>query len=204
MNIKDNNFLNNDVQCLELKITGFLENDLTINEAGKYDLKLKNGVNFSDLINIIISTKKQKNKKEEYYNIFLNDFSVKNDYLAKRFLQQNTLILEQNMLLIDNLTVKENLKIVSLMFLGYDLSDACLSSFLIKDIKDKKVCNLTINQKKMLILSYTVCSSLIIWFIDCKLLNGLSKDELSIFENAVKIRVKHGGIVLIVKYTKSI
>lgn len=199
MNIKDNNFLYNDAQCLELKITGFLENDLTINEAGKYYLKLKNGVNFSDLTNVIISTKKQKNKKEEYYDIFLNDFSVKNDYFAKRFLQQNTLILDQNMLLIDNLTVKENLKIVSLMFLGYDLSNACLSSFLIKDIKDKKVSNLTINQKKMLILSYTICYSLIIWFIDCKLLDRLSKDELSIFDNAVKIRVKHGGIVLIAK-----
>ena len=65
MNIKDNNFLYNNAQCLELKITGFLENDLTINEAGKYYLKLKNGVNFSDLANVIISTKKQKNKKEE-------------------------------------------------------------------------------------------------------------------------------------------
>ena len=194
MNTNKNNDTKSD---LELKFFGFFEKNLTINKANKYEVKLKKGLKFNDLA-LIMSSSIPLKYYDKKYDIVLNGFSIKKDSIVKKFLQQNTLFLDNNMLLMNNLSTHENLKIVSLMFSGFNLSDACLSSFLMKDLKDKKIKYLTAEQKDMTILSYTVCCPTIIWCIDGQLLKDLSKEKMNIFQNDVKIRIKHGGIVIVV------
>ena len=192
---KENNLL------LELKINNFFETNVVINEAKKYEVKLKNGLKFRDLACFFSAINRSKIYKKIYkeQDIVLNSFSIKKDRAVMRFLQQNSLILDKNMFLDGSLTVKENIKIVSFMFTGYDLSEACLSSFSIKTIANKAVGTLQKSLRQMVILSYLVCCPSIIWVIDNELLTGLSKNELEFFENAVKIRIKHGGVVMVVK-----
>jgi hypothetical protein len=132
---KENNLL------LELKINNFFETNVVINEAKKYEVKLKNGLKFRDLACFFSAINRSKIYKKIYkeQDIVLNSFSIKKDRAVMRFLQQNSLILDKNMFLDGSLTVKENIKIVTFMFTGYDLSEACLSSCAIKTIANKAV-----------------------------------------------------------------
>ena len=199
MSLNDcNDKQNNDIANadLEIKISGFFTQELVIIEAKKYYVKLKDGINFNDLVCAFTSTTTTNNNDDR--DIFLNSFSIKNDIAVKKYLQQNCLILDENMFLNDNLTFAENIKIVSFLFSGYNLTEACLSSFGIKELGNKKVKDLTPEQKKIAILSYTICCPSIIWIIDNILIKNLNNKLLDFFENAVKIRVKHGGVVLIV------
>ena len=54
-------------------------------------------------------------------------------------------------------------------------------------------------KKQLAILSYVVCCPALIWVIDNELLENLDEKQQFLFENAVKIRIKQGGVVLIVK-----
>ena len=179
---------------LEIKITGFFEEDLVINTAKKYEAKLKNGLSFNDFAYVFSSLRKLK--KDDVKDIFVNGFSIKDDVMVAKYLQQNCLILNKNMFLDNNLTVYDNIKIISLMYCGYNLADACLSSFMIKDLANMKAGLLTNEDRNMVILSYTVCCPAIIWIIDSSLIQEISKNKLEIVENAIKIRLKHGGSIL--------
>ena len=182
------------VSELEIKIIGFFDKDLIITEAKKYELTMKNGLNFDDIASVFSFTKKLH--KDDNKDIVVNGFSVKNDKMVTKYLQQNCLILSKNAFLDTNLSVYDNIKIVSVMYSGYNLADAFLSSFNIKELADKKVSELTNEERKIVILSYTVCCPAIIWLIDDVLFKNLSNDKLEIIENAIKIRLKHGGAVL--------
>lgn len=182
------------VSELEIKIIGFFDKDLIITEAKKYELKMKKGLNFDDIASIFSAIKKLSQNDDK--DIILNGFSIKNDKIVAKYLQQNCLILGKNTFLDANLSVYDNIKIVSVMYSGYNLADACLSSFNIKELADKKVSELTNEERKIVILSYTVCCPAIIWLIDNALLENLSKDKFEIVENAILIRLKHGGVVL--------
>ena len=182
------------VSDLEIKIIGFFDKDLIITEAKKYELKMKKGLNFDDIASIFSAIKKLSQNDDK--DIILNGFSIKNDKIVAKYLQQNCLILGKNAFLDANLSVYDNIKIVSIMYAGYNLADACLSSFNIKELADKKVYELTNEEQKIVILSYTVCCPAIIWLIDNALLEKLSKDKFKIVENAISIRLKHGGVVL--------
>lgn len=198
---KNHDFRQENNLSLELEVNNFFETNLVINEAKKHEVKLKNGLKFCDLACFFSAINRSKiyNRIYEEQDIILNGFSIKKDRAIMRYLQQNSLILDKNMFLDESLTVKENIKIVSLMFAGYDLSEACLSAFSIKTIANRAVGTLQKSLRQMVILSYLVCCPSIIWIIDNELLTGLSKNELEFFENAVKIRVKHGGVVIVVK-----
>lgn len=191
------NDINNDCN-LKIEIKGFFKNDISITDAKVYEVELKDNLNFNYLSNIITSLNKLK--KNDDKDILINDFSMKNTYIARKYLQQNCLILTKNSLFFDeNLSVEDNIKVVSYMFTGFDLSQATASSFNIKDVIKTKVKDLSSENKKLLLLSYCVACPEIIWFVDYKLLEDLSKEGLELFQNAVKIRVKHGGVVFIVK-----
>ena len=186
-----------EISDLEIKFLNCFNEDVVINKSGRYELKLNNDLNFDEFSFFISSCKRISVKNET--DICLNDFSIKNDKMVKKYLQQNCLILSNKSFINDNLSVNENIRIVSLLFTGYDLSNACVSSFGMQNIANNKVKILTDAQKNMMILSYTVCCPSIIWIINKSLLSCLFENELGFFENAVKIRVKHGGIVLLIE-----
>ena len=186
---ENNNFL------INIELIGFCDEDIKIDKAGTYHLLLKNKNAFNTLLNGCIGEKIQ-NKD---YDIKINNVSAKDHIMIRKYIQQNCLILTRNNLFGDkNMSVKDNIKTVSQLYSGFDLSNACISSFVLDDIKNEIINNLSITQQNLMFLSYVVCCPAIIWIIEDRLSNGLSEKEKSIFENAVKIRKKHGGVILIV------
>ena len=180
---------------LELKINGFFETDITINTAGKFETKLADKTTFNSLASVISANVNLQNTNQD---IILNGYSIKNDRTVKKYLQQNCLIIDENVCLLQRLSTKDNLKLVSILFSGFDLSHACLSAFSLKNIENVEIHNLTQNQKQMIILAYTICCPSIIWIIKNTLLKGLDNDELALFNNTMNIRIKHGGVAIIV------
>ena len=179
---------------INIELIGFSNNNININKADTYRLMLKNKIAFNALVDICIG-KKNSNKD---YDIKINDISAIEHTITRKYLQQNCLILTKNRLFCDkNISVKENIKIVSQLYSGFDLSNACISSFMLEDVKNELVNNLSEAKQNLLFLSYTVCCPAIIWILENDLLNELDETEKSIFENAAKIRKKHGGVILI-------
>ena len=207
---------------IDIKITGFFEEDIVLKEAKLYKATLKKNISFEyfgAVITGIINEKKTKKKvqmvdyksiknnkinssQSQTQDVEINGISMKVDYDIKKYIQNNVLFLSKKTFLLNELSVKDNIKSASLNYSGYDLSDACLSSFMIKDIAYKKVEKLSLNEKCLVVLSLVVCCPALIWFINNDLLINLSKEQYSIFENALKIRLKHGGLCLVIKETK--
>lgn len=195
--IKTNNNTENDTQYTEntltMTISGFSAKPIIIKEAKSYTLKTKNNHDKRVFFNAITG-----NVLDFNGDILVDDFSTKNTYFVRKYLKQNCLCLTKNTYLNNNLTLKQNLKIISLTYSAFDLSDASISSFLMKELANTKIKNLTTQQKNLAILSYTVCCPAIIWVIDNELLAGIDIKQKEIFNNALKIRTKHGGIAIIV------
>ncbi len=193
---------NKSEDILTLKITGFFKKDIVIREAKKYSAKLKDKKNMSDLFTVFSgidkTTKLVNLMKKNNYDLTVNCNSIKTDKNARIYIQQNSLFLTNSTFLDKELTVRENIKIVSLMYTGYDLSNASLSSFSLSGIADEKVSSLTQEQKNITILSYTVACPAIFWLIDGRITKSLSKANRYIFDNVVNIRTRHGGAVLII------
>lgn len=197
----NNDYKNDNIAEITIEIKGFFEKDVVINEAKRYDLTLKN-TSFHDF-SLIVSSLKKINKKDFNKDILINNLSIKNDRIARRYLQQNCLILSFDYAYLnENLSLLDNIKVVSLLFTGFDLSQASLSSFGLKELENEKLKNLTEEQKKLYVLSYCVACPEIIWIVDEKLLQDLSKESIELFDNAVKIRTKHGGVVLVINDKK--
>jgi len=195
----NNNYKSDNVAEIIIEIKGFFENNAVINEAKRYDLTLKENISFHDF-SLIVSSLKKINKKDFNKDILINNLSIKNDRIARRYLQQNCLILSFDYAYLnENLSLLDNIKVVSLLFTGFDLSQASLSSFGLKELENEKLKNLTEEQKKLYVLSYCIACPEIIWIVDEKLLQDLSKESMELFDNAVKIRTKHGGVVLVIK-----
>lgn len=185
---------------IDIELIGFCDKNIKIDKADAYRLQLKNKNAFNALIDVCLG-RKVSNKD---YDIKINDASSKEHFIIRKYLQQNCLILMRKNLFCDkNISVKENIKIVSQLYSGFDLSDACISSFILEDVKNESVNKLSTTRQDLMLLSYVVCCPAIIWIIDDKLLNELNEKEKSIFENAVKIRKKHGGVILIVSCSNS-
>lgn len=195
MNIDNNNEIK-DKESLTIKIIGFSNNDILVKEAGLYNIKLKPTISFWQLSKFITNLKKIS--KEEVCDILINDFSIKNNQNAKKYIQQNCLILSNNCFLNQDLSVQDNIKIISIIFTGFDLSNAVISSFNFHKIKNEKVKNLPLSQQNLVILSYCVACPALIWLVDNQLLDNLSQEEKNLFNNAVKIRIKQGGVVAII------
>ena len=184
---------------LILKINGFFEKNLTIREAKKYIVKLKKNKNLSDLAKIFfnIDCISYLNKTNNC-DVIVNSSSIKTDKNARVYIQQNSLLLTDKTFLDTNLTLRENIKIVSLIYAGYDLSNASIASFSLTDIADKKIKTFTQEQRNMAILSYTIACPAIFWIIDGKILKTISEANRYIFNNTVNIRTRHGGAILII------
>ena len=190
-----NNFQSKN-QLIDIEFSGFFENNLVVNEAKIYNAKLTKGISFSNFAKILSCVYKIKNNGD----IRINGISIQEDKIAKRYIQNNTLILKEGFIFLHpDLSLKDNIKIASLLHCGFDLSNATLSSFLMKDFENVKVFYLTKEQKQMAILSYCVACPSILWVIDSCLINNLSEQNREIFENTLKIRLKHGGAVIFVE-----
>ena len=84
-------------------------------------------------------------KKNE--DILVNKMSFKTSKEVCKYLQQNSLILSTNTFLNQESTLYQYLSAVSLMYGGYNLANAGISSFLLNDIKNKKISFLTKEKK---------------------------------------------------------
>ena len=176
---------------LNIKITAFGKERLEIVEAKtyKYLIEDKKKKEFLDALSYLLTS---KNVEVKYDN-----FSYKNNKIYARDFQSNSLFLSYPPCIDDNLTPKQQLKVFSLMHAGYDLSEAAIMSYGLKDIENTKIKYLTQNQQKMVYLASTIACPSILWFIDVRLVENLSNDQKYYINNAMSIRIKHGGAVVI-------
>ena len=182
----------NNPLTLDLKIVGFSQKILHIHEAGKYDLELNQNTTLHDLI-LILSGLKKTNKTQNQ-DILLNGISINEDRIVAKFIQKNAVFLTKNTFFCNHTTLQNNLKMISLMYKCYDLSNAVIHSFMFNDIEKTNINTLSQTQLDLMILSYVVACPALIWFIDKELISILTDEQKLIFENAVKIRIKQGGV----------
>ncbi len=181
-----------DDNILKIEIIGFSKENFLIEEAKIYNFDCNNK---DDFIYFITGLYRRCNKKQD---ILLSDISIKKNKNIAKYLKQNLLVLTHNTYLPQELSVKQYIKLMSLMYCNFDLSDATINSFFMKKIENIKIQHLSIEKKQLVILSLVVCCPNIIWIIDNELIKNLSTDSKSIFDNAVKIRLKQGGAVIFI------
>ncbi|MBQ7552638.1 MAG: ATP-binding cassette domain-containing protein [Rickettsiales bacterium] len=175
--------------ALTIEISGFCNQILIIHEAKVYNTEC---LNKKDLILAISGINKNFSG-----DIKVDGISIKNNRYIAKYLQSSSLILTQQTFLHPNLTLQQNLKIISLMYANYDLSQATMSSFSMKEFANTKIKNLPKNKKQLAVLSLSVACPAMLWVVDKSLLSGLTKEEMALWENVVKIRTKHGGAIVL-------
>lgn len=176
---------------LNIKITAFGKEKLEIVNAKTYKYLIEDKKK-KEFLDALSSLSASKNVDVEYDNV-----SYKKNKIYAQDFQNNSLFLSYPPCIDDNLTPKQQLKVFSLMHTGYDLSEAAIMSYGLKDIKNTKIKYLTQNQQKMVYLASTIACPSIIWFIDIRLVENLSNDQKYYVNNAMSIRIKHGGAVVI-------
>ena len=192
---KDNNnqsAINNREQqkdTLTIEISGFCNQILIIHEAKVYNTEC---LHKKDLILAISGINTNFSG-----DIKVDGISIKNNRYIAKYLQSSSLFLTPQTFLHPNLTLWQNLKIISLMYANYDLSQATMSSFSMKEFANTKIKNLPKNKKQLAILSLSVACPAMLWVVDKSLLSGLTKEEMALWENVVKIRTKHGGAIVL-------
>jgi ABC-type transport system involved in cytochrome c biogenesis ATPase subunit len=176
---------------LNIKITAFGKERLEIVEAKtyKYLIEDKKKREFLDALSSLTIS---ENVEVKYDN-----FSYKSNKIYAQDFQSNSLFLSYPPCIDERLTPKQQLKVFSLLHAGYDLSEAAIMSYGLKDIENTKIKYLTQNQQKMVYLASTIACPSIIWFIDVRLVENLSNDQKYYVNNAMSIRLKHGGAVVI-------
>ena len=176
---------------LNIKITAFGKERLGIVEAKTYKYLIENSKKktFLDALSYLLTDKQVEVKYD--------NFSYKSNKIYAKDFQSNSLFLSYPPCIDERLTPKQQLKVFSLMHAGYDLSDAAIMSFGLKEIENTKIKYLTQNQQKMVYLASTIACPSIIWFIDVRLVENLSNDQKYYVNNAMSIRLKHGGAVVI-------
>ena len=176
---------------LNIKITAFGKERLEIVEAKTYKYLIEDNKK-KEFLDALSSLSTSKNVDVKYDN-----FSYKSSEVYAKDFQNNSLFLSYPPCIDDNLTPKQQLKVFSLMHAGYDLSEAAIMSFGLKEIENRKIKFLTQNQQKMVYLASTIACPSIIWFIDIRLVENLSNEQKYYVNNAMNIRIKHGGAVVI-------
>ena len=176
---------------LNIKLTAFGKERLEIVEAKTYKYLIEDNKK-KEFLDALSSLSTSKNVDVKYDN-----FSYKSSEVYAKDFQNNSLFLSYPPCIDDNLTPKQQLKVFSLMHAGYDLSEAAIMSFGLKEIENRKIKFLTQNQQKMVYLASTIACPSIIWFIDVRLVENLSNDQKYYVNNAMSIRIKHGGAVVI-------
>ena len=176
--------------ALTIEISGFFDETLTIHEAKVYNTEC---LHKKDLILAISGINKNFSG-----DIKVDGISIKNNKYIAKYLQSSSLILTQQTFLHPNLTLRQNLKILSLMYANYDLSQATISSFSMKEFTNTPIKKLSNNKKQLAILSLSVACPAMLWVVDKSLLSGLTKEEIALWENVVKIRTKHGGAIVLI------
>lgn len=184
------NTINENHNLITIEISGFFEKKLTINEAKVYNERCLKKNEFLLAMSGI--------NKSFLGDIKVNGLSVKNNKYIAKYLQSSSLILTKDTFLHQHLTLKQNLKILSLIYANYDLSDATISSFSMKEFANTVINCLSENKKKLAILSLSVACPAMLWIIDETLLSNLTEEETALWENVVKIRTKHGGAVVLI------
>lgn len=129
-------------------------------------------------------------------DIYLNNLSFKKEKLVRNYLQKHSLFLD-DFFIQKELSVVENIKLFSSLWNKSKLEDSVLSAFFLENVRNEKAKNLTLQQEMMLNLSKLVACPSYMWFINNKLLKNLDKDNMYIIRNIMNIRIKQGGICLI-------
>ena len=176
---------------LNIKITAFGKEQLEIVEAKTYKYLIEDNKK-KTFLNALSYLCTDKNIDVKY-----DDFSYKSNKMYARDFQSNSLFLSYPPCIDERLTPKQQLKVFSLLHAGYDLSEAAIMSFGLKEIENTKIKFLTQNQQKMVYLASTIACPSILWFIDVRLVENLSKEQKYYVNNAMSIRLKHGGAVVI-------
>ena len=127
------NTINENHNLITIEISGFFEKKLTINEAKVYNERCLKKNEFLLAMSGI--------NKSFLGDIKVNGLSVKNNKYIAKYLQSSSLILTKDTFLHQHLTLKQNLKILSLIYANYDLSDATISSFSMKEFANTKIKN---------------------------------------------------------------
>lgn len=186
-----NKLIETETAYLNIKITAFGKEQLEIVEAKTYKYLIEDNKK-KEFLDALSSLSTSKNVDVKYDN-----FSYKSSEVYAKDFQNNSLFLSYPPCIDDNLTPKQQLKVFSLMHAGYDLSEAAIMSFGLKEIENRKIKFLTQNQQKMVYLASTIACPSIIWFIDIRLVENLSNEQKYYVNNAMNIRIKHGGAVVI-------
>ena len=176
---------------LHIEIKAFDKEPLKIVEAKTYKYLIDNDKK-KTFLNALSYLCTDKNVDVKY-----DDFSFKYDKIYAQDFQSNSLFLSYPPCIDERLTPKQQLRVFSLLHAGYDLSEAAIMSYGLKDIENTKIKYLTQNQQKMVYLASTIACPSIIWFIDVRLVENLSNDQKYYVNNAMSIRLKHGGAVVI-------
>jgi ABC-type transport system involved in cytochrome c biogenesis ATPase subunit len=129
-------------------------------------------------------------------DILLNNLSIKSEKIVKRYLQKHTLIISDNNFLFSDLTVRENISIISKLWSTADLSEMVLEVFNFQDIAYLKAKDITEQQSRMLSLSRIVSCPSHFWLINKEVLPEEKKDK-EIIDNAMNIRIKQNGAIVI-------
>lgn len=176
---------------LNIEIVAFDKEPLKIVEAKTYKYLIENSKK-KTFLNALSYLCTDKNVDVKYDN-----FSYKDNKIYSKDFQSNSLFLSYPPCIDEHLTPKQQLQVFSFLHAGYDLSEAAIMSFGLKEIENTKIKFLTQNQQKMVYLASTIACPSIIWFIDIRLVENLSNDQKYYVNNAMSIRLKHGGAVVI-------
>ena len=186
-----NKLIETETAYLNIKITAFGKEQLEIVEAKTYKYLIDNDKK-KTFLNALSYLCTDKNIDVKYDN-----FSYKSNKIYARDFQSNSLFLSYPPCIDERLTPKQQLRVFSFLHAGYDLSEAAIMSFGLKEIENTKIKFLTQNQQKMVYLASTIACPSILWFIDVRLVENLSNDQKYYVNNAMSIRLKHGGAVVI-------
>lgn len=151
----------------------------------------------------IISSDLNCYQKSNFFDgdIYLNNISFKNDVLVQQYIQKHSLFLF-DFFVQEELTVAENINLFSSLWRQKELEKITLSAFFLDEIQNQKTKHINQQQKAMLNLTKLTACPAYMWFIDKKLLQHLSEENLYIINNIINIRIKQGGICLILNSIK--
>ncbi len=130
-------------------------------------------------------------------DIKLNGISIKKNRKASFYLQKNTLFIKE-INLMQNLTLKENIKMFSKIWSGEDLSNFTIDYFKINKIKDALIRNLEKDDLCLVNLTKLLSCPASIWLINKKLIDILNYENRIKIEAIIDSRIKQNGIIILI------
>lgn len=136
-------------------------------------------------------------KSNNYYgDIFLQNINIRREKIALSYLQKFTLFITDKIPIFLDWTVEENMSFYSDLWCKENLSAAGLLAMNLIDKKDTLGKDLTLEEKQLLNLSRLIVCPTHLWFLEYNLIANLSDENKKIIDNAIDIRIKNQGAVV--------